>query len=287
MSNKIVITTDTGSDLRPENLKKFHIDAMIPFQAENGLFHDVLDDDETFYVTTIGDDAFFKCKGLTSVVISDGITSIRGGAFESCEGLTSITIPSSVTSITGLVFLSCDNLTAVHINDIAAWCNIEYDNKFATPLLCAHNLYLNDQLVVDLIIPESVTNIKMYTFYGCTSLKSLTMPASLENIGKMAFMECSGIRAITCKAVIPPMCDGNCFSEINKAIPLYVPAESINIYSAANVWKDFVNIHEIQNTEDIELLQSGKSERTKKIHNGVLYIERDNKTFTLQGQEVK
>ena len=31
MANQVIITTDTGSDLRPENLKRFHIDAMIPF----------------------------------------------------------------------------------------------------------------------------------------------------------------------------------------------------------------------------------------------------------------
>ena len=36
MANKVVITTDTGSDLRPENLKKFHIDGMIPFHINLG-----------------------------------------------------------------------------------------------------------------------------------------------------------------------------------------------------------------------------------------------------------
>ena len=36
MSNKVVITTDTGSDLRPENLKKYHIDGMIPFHINLG-----------------------------------------------------------------------------------------------------------------------------------------------------------------------------------------------------------------------------------------------------------
>ena len=36
MANKVVITTDTGSDLRPENLKKYHIDGMIPFHITLG-----------------------------------------------------------------------------------------------------------------------------------------------------------------------------------------------------------------------------------------------------------
>ncbi len=36
MSHKVIITTDTGSDMRPENLRKFHIDGMIPFHITLG-----------------------------------------------------------------------------------------------------------------------------------------------------------------------------------------------------------------------------------------------------------
>jgi DegV family protein with EDD domain len=36
MADKVIITTDTGSDLRPENLEKFHIDGMIPFHITLG-----------------------------------------------------------------------------------------------------------------------------------------------------------------------------------------------------------------------------------------------------------
>ena len=50
-------------------------------------------------VTSIGDDAFWGCSGLTSVTIGDGVTSIGDYAFSRCTGLPSLTIGDRVTSI--------------------------------------------------------------------------------------------------------------------------------------------------------------------------------------------
>jgi len=64
-------------------------------------------------VTSIGEEAFQNCSGLTSVTIGAGVTSIGDRAFHSCTSLTSITIPDSVTSIGDLAFYKCSSLTAV------------------------------------------------------------------------------------------------------------------------------------------------------------------------------
>ena len=58
----------------------------------------------TYQVTSIGDEAFSACSGLTSVNIPDGVTSIGNKAFWSCISLTSITIPDGVTFIGGAAF---------------------------------------------------------------------------------------------------------------------------------------------------------------------------------------
>ena len=50
-------------------------------------------------VTSIGDDAFEYCYGLTSVTIPDSVTSIGERAFFGCTGLTSVRIPKSVTYV--------------------------------------------------------------------------------------------------------------------------------------------------------------------------------------------
>jgi len=75
--------------------------------------------------------------------------------------LTSITIPSSITEIGSEAFFRCDGLTAVYYTgDIAGWCRIMFDDWDSNPLYYANNLYINNSLVTDLIIPETVTEIK-------------------------------------------------------------------------------------------------------------------------------
>ena len=47
-----------------------------------------------------------------------------------------------------------------------------------------------------LVIPDSVTNIGDYAFWGCTSLKSLVIPDSVTSIGDYAFDGCCSLRCV-------------------------------------------------------------------------------------------
>ena len=69
----------------------------------------------TYSVTSIGDNAFSGCSGLTEVTISNSVTSIGGSAFWHCSSLTSIEIPNSVTTIGSSAFSGCSGLTEVTI----------------------------------------------------------------------------------------------------------------------------------------------------------------------------
>lgn len=148
-------------------------------------------------VMSIGDYAFSDCDSLTSVTIPDSVTSIGYRAFSYCDSLTSITIPDSVTSIGDYAFSGCNSLTSVYITDIAAWCKISFGTSYSNPLYYAENLYLNNELVTDLIIPDGVTKIGSYAFCYCTSLTSITIPDSATSIGDHAFMDCDSLTSIT------------------------------------------------------------------------------------------
>ncbi len=127
------------------------------------------------------------------------VTSIGHEAFRNCTSLTSIEIPSSVTSIGVVAFDGCTSLNGVYISDIAAWCNISFYNYSSNPLYYAKNLYLNRELVTDLVIPDSVTSIGERAFSDCTSLESVTFGENsrLTSIGERAFSGCTSLASIT------------------------------------------------------------------------------------------
>ena len=130
---------------------------------------------------------------VTDLVIPDDVTEIKPYAFKSCSNLKSVTIPSSVTTIGYGAFDYCFDFTAVHISDLSAWCNID----FGSSLSYAHNLYLNGDLITNLVIPSDVTEIKAFAFHNCTGLTSVTIPNSVTTIGSYAFYGCDGFTSIT------------------------------------------------------------------------------------------
>ena len=134
-------------------------------------------------VTSIGDNAFNGCSGLTSVTIPNSVINIGESAFNGCSGLTSVTIPNSVTSIGAYTFYGCSGLSSVTIPN-----SVTSINTFA---------FYNCSGLSSVTIPNSVTSIGMQAFGGCSGLSSVTIPNSVTSISNFAFNSCSGLTSVT------------------------------------------------------------------------------------------
>lgn len=144
-------------------------------------------------VTIIHSNAFECCGRLTSITIANSVTSIGQFAFNRCSGLTSITIPNNVT-IGGYAFQFCDSLTSITVS------NMEQPDSYYTVL--DNVLFSKDTTVLKMYpagkkgsytIPNNVTEIGPWAFFGCRGLTSVSIPNSVTKIGGEAFWECTNL----------------------------------------------------------------------------------------------
>ncbi len=157
-------------------------------------------------VTNIDSYAFAGCR-INSIILPTGLTSIGDNVFYDSNVLTSVEIPNSVTSIGSCAFYSCDNLTSV-------------------------------------TIPNSVTTIGSQAFYGC-DLTSVTIPNSVTSIGSQAFYGSgNSLTEVTIEKKTPISISASTFRNRTNAT-LYVPLGCKEAYEAANIWKDFKEIIEM------------------------------------------
>ena len=160
--------------------------------------------------TQVGEGLFFDCpldtlylgRNFSCNTTKDyGYSPFFGGKSDnngpSKCALTSVTIGDKVTLFGDNAFYDCKKLTAVHISSIEAWCKISFGNTYSNPLYTSRgNLYINGELVKDIVIPENVTAIGNNAFCGCSSLTSIAIPEGVTSIGEYAFSCCENLTSI-------------------------------------------------------------------------------------------
>ena len=171
-----------------------------------------------YQVTSIGDNAFNGCTGLTSVKIPNSVTSIGDNAFYRCTGLKSLTIGNLVESIGYAAFAGCEGLTSLTI-----------PNSVTSIGLCAFD---GCKGLKSVEIPNSVTSIGEYAFSGCTGLTSVEIPNSVTSIGECAFYQCTGLASVEIPNSVKSIGD-NAFSGCSGLTSVEIPNSVTSIGNSA------------------------------------------------------
>lgn len=203
-------------------------------------------------VTTISEDAFYKCKELTTVTIPASVEKIQSDSFKYCEKMTTFTIPedSKLTKIGREAFACCYKLESIFIPatvktiDKSAF-NICRSLKSVTfaegsqlteiPYFC----FASNKALTAIEIPPLVTTLGESVFEGCAMLANITFPAGVTSIGKRAFSGCFSLATVTCLAMTPPTLGETVFYGCDALTEIRVPAGSVDAYK--ETWFEYAD----------------------------------------------
>ena len=148
----------------------------------------------------------YKMNKLQNIVLPESLTTIGQYAFNGCSLLNDVTIPASVTSIATYAFAFCTSIK-----------HFEF--------------------------PAGIATLATSVLEGSTGLEEVIIPASVTTINQDAFYNCSKLMAIHNYAITPQSIPTRALYNVNKSTCiLYVPMDYIDLYQAADVWKEFYNI---------------------------------------------
>lgn len=163
------------------------------------------------------------CINLTSVSVSNCVTTIGDNAFSGCANLTSVTIPNSVTAIGRSVFYDCNSILTLSIN------------TSINPMISGcEELYIGDDVPI------------VYDYYNYSQLRKVFLGKNVSQIRAQAFSN-ANIQEFTITGEEPPYCYPNIFGTQDlSAATLYVPASKAEYYQTTEPWTKFGTVKTLE-----------------------------------------
>ncbi|MBR1883404.1 MAG: leucine-rich repeat domain-containing protein, partial [Clostridia bacterium] len=152
-------------------------------------------------VTSIGNNAFSNCSGLTSISIPSGVTSIGNNAFYDCSGLTSIVVNennNNYCDIDGVLY-SKDKKT------LLGYPSGKENSSFYLPntvYVIGVNSFRGANNLINFDLTSNIRKIDNSAFTSCRGLTSVNIPSSVISIGNNAFYNCTNLTNITIRKAV-------------------------------------------------------------------------------------
>jgi hypothetical protein len=161
----------------------------------------------------IGNEVFYFCRELPSIVIPDCVTNIGERAFYGCSSLKSVKIGAGIKTIHSTAFNTCSNIVEVYIPQFISGQAMAIARVFPEAYSSLTNV----------VISEGATSIGDSAFWGCQRLSAVTIPSSVESIGSEAFANCTNLVQVTIPDGVETIGDrafANCTSMEKVFLPL-------------------------------------------------------------------
>lgn len=191
----------------------------------------------------IGVEAFDMCTKADFLTIGDSVNTIGEKAFEACRNLIKVTLGESVREIGNGAFYNCYKLVEVYnrsqlvleknsTNGRIGYHPLNiYAQEGGSKVTIDENgciLYVDGtdvklmghttNRVIELVVPDSVTEIPKMAFYNNTYISSVIAGENLKKIGAQAFHFAYNVRTASCVGV--ESIESQAFSHCNKMIKI-------------------------------------------------------------------
>lgn len=166
------------------------------------------------------------------------VTAVAANAFSGNTALSAVTIPESLTTFGAGAFNGCTGLKAVYISNLTAWVTSTFQKAdgvsawLSNPLYYAKNLYLNGQLITELVIPEGVTKVSSDAFRNAVNIKSIVVPEGVTELGERTFMGMSNLVSVQLPDSLKSI-SGQAFRDCAKLPELSIPESVTSIGGTA------------------------------------------------------
>ena len=144
-------------------------------------------------------------KDGIDVVFGDSVKRIPANLFnwennsDNGAKLVNLTFGKNIEAVGNGAFrmYSGPSLQNLYITNLEQWLRIDFENLTdCNPMNAAKNVYLNGEILTEVIVPESITSIGRYAFYGCKSLTTVMMHDKITSIGRYAFDACKKLTTL-------------------------------------------------------------------------------------------
>ena len=216
-----VLSDSTVSVVYPNNVGSNYYSGYTKPSGSVQIPASVTNGSNIYSVVAVGNNAFYGCNGMTSLIIPNSVTSIGSSACSQCTGLISVNIPNSVTTIGDNAFMGCSQLASIVLPNAVTMVGV--------------GTFQGCSSLASVTFGSSVTTIGNVAFEGCSSLTSLHIPNSVTMIGNWAFCNCTSLNSLYIGSSVAYILQ-NTFSGCNNVHYIHYNARSASCsyYSAGS-----------------------------------------------------